>query len=721
MPLKTYKLENIHRSILGIIDENIVYTLLHKIGIRLDKRNVRLRNNFMLDSKIRDDDGVIKIDSEERCDVNIKYILNKNNIKINTSNFYNTYITPGGLFMMRDADVIVKDEPRSITLFSRKEPMNTTYDFQLFFSSLDKATSAYTSISQLYPASTITYSENRRDFTYELPKKLINDIKILLKLNNENVSLEDVRDYLNEHISSTTSLNFIVNHDSNGDAISISANNFYVNVLSNLDIAEDDIETIQDNVHKSVFFKISFSLTIQFDRPGDMHLYFPSIVDNKPIPYSLPNPITKNQLRETIPISQHTQAGQIYKILSSVNDRRKIIYYPYFEDFYPSDEKRNLAYEPILITPLLLEEENDVWVSDINLDTLKFEFHNESFTHDKTFTLSLNRILKRILREHVKRDLLFTTSKGGGLFNITFFKNGENSNISHIDSILDENNLIFKVQDISNNSPNNRWHFILSDIQDLSYLNLKYINLLLKYYFYFYKLIKKYDKSLLEPNSNMLSFVKKILTKCKSEVFKILNYLFKNNYISANDILILENLSYVEFANYICITDDKTGQVNIWFRFINEVLKRHISKTLTCITITDFIDENIKIDLMRVTEDKDGCVTELLVDKLLKCLNSKIETEINKKEFLDSIEDPTCVTIKTIVKVLMAISTLTEKQILSCIIEILDIIDYIEIIDDYGIKPLNENPKSKRQFNLSMRITDFDYKTRIERIVRYFE
>ena len=721
MPLKTYKLENIHRSILSIIDENIVYTLLNKSGVNLNKKNVRLRNNFMVNSKIRDDDGVIKLDSEERCDVNIKYNFNKNNIKYNTSNFYNTYVSSGGLFMMRDVDILVKDTSRHITLFSRKEPMSTTYEFQLYFSSLDKATNIYTYLSQLYPSSDTTYSENRRDFTYELPKKLINDIEVLLKLNKENITLNDIKNYLNETISSTTSLRFIVNHDSNGDPISISASNFYINILSNLEIAEDDVETIEDNTHKAIFFKISFNFSIQFDRPGDMHLYFSSVIHNKPIPYTLPNPINKNTIRQNIPIKEHNLAGQIYDILNVINSKRKVVYYPYFEDFYPSDKKRNIAYNPFLITPLLLEEEDGVWVSDIDLDNQKFNFHNESLSLNKTYELTLNRTLKKILKEHVKKDLLFTNSKGGGLFNITFFKNGESANIAHIESILNKDDLVFKIQDIDSNAPNHRWHFVLSDIQDLKYVNLKYINLILKYYYYFYKLIKKYDKNLLEPQSNILSFMKINLLKCRDEVFEILNELLKCEFITVDDVTNLEGLSYIDFTYYLFCNDDSTGTINIWFRFINEVLKRHINKSLTCIDITPILTNDLKLDLTRISKDENTGLTKTLITKLIECLNMNSDREITEKTLLNSLKDKTCATVKEIVEVVMNMSNLTEKQILSCLIKIIETIDYIEIIDNYGIKPINENPNNKTSFNLSMLITDFDSKTRIERLVRYFE
>ena len=721
MPLKTYKLENLHRSVLSVIDENVVYRLLNRIGVNFDKKKVRLINNIMVNSKLRDNDGVLKLDNEERCEVNIRYVLNKNNIKIDTSNFYNTYIEPGGLFMIRDVDCIIKDKSRFITLFSRKEPMNTTYEFKLLFSSQDEATSVYTTISQLYPASTTIYTENRRDFTYELPNKLINDIKVLLKLNQQNVTLDNIKDYLNENISPTTFLNFIVNHDSNGKAVSISANNFYANIISNLDILEDDVSSVEENIHRSIFFKVTFNLTIQFDRPGDMHLYFPSVVDNKPIPYNLPYPINRNTLRQKIPISEHNRAGQINSILKVIDDRRNVIYYPYFEDFYPTDENKNKFYDPFLITPLLLEEEEGIWSCDVDLDTLEFEFHNESLSFDKTYTLGLNRTLKKILKEHNKKDLLFITEKGGGLFNIVFFKNGKNANVELDESILNEDNLIFKIKDIDDNTPNNRWHFSLSDIQDLNHVNLKYINLILKYYYYFYKLIKKYDKSLLDPKASNLSFIKRILLNCKNEVFNILNELFKCEYITADDIRNLQNLSYIDFAYYMFRTDDQTGDINIWFRFINEVLKRHINKTLTCIDITDIINKNIKIDLTRITKNEKTKLTETLIDKLIKCLNSKTDTEISKQDLLKHIKDLKCATIEEIVKSVESISNLLEEDILSCIIDILDTIDYIEIVDNYGIKPINENPDDFNKLDLSMLITDFDSKTRIERIFRYFQ
>ena len=64
-----------------------------------------------------------------------------------------------------------------------------------------------------------------------------------------------------------------------------------------------------------------------------MHLYFPSVVYNRPIPYSLPYPINETKIRQRIPTSQHNRAGKIYNILKSIDDRRKVIYYPYFEDF----------------------------------------------------------------------------------------------------------------------------------------------------------------------------------------------------------------------------------------------------------------------------------------------------------------------------------------------------------------------------------------------------
>ena len=79
------------------------------IGVKLDRNNIRLKNEFMGNSKLRNKDGNIKLDNEERCDINVIYNFNKSNMKYDTSNFYNTYISPGGLFIMRDADEIIKD------------------------------------------------------------------------------------------------------------------------------------------------------------------------------------------------------------------------------------------------------------------------------------------------------------------------------------------------------------------------------------------------------------------------------------------------------------------------------------------------------------------------------------------------------------------------------------------------------------------------------------
>ena len=86
--------------------------------------------------------------------------------------------------------------------------MNTTYEFVIYFSSIDEATSVYKTIQQLYPTSNISHEETRKGFTYELPKKLINDMKVLLGLNKNDVSLEDIRDYLNENISPNYILRF---------------------------------------------------------------------------------------------------------------------------------------------------------------------------------------------------------------------------------------------------------------------------------------------------------------------------------------------------------------------------------------------------------------------------------------------------------------------------------------------------------------------------------
>ena len=387
--------------------------------------------------------------------------------------------------------------------------------------------------------------------------------------------------------------------------------------------------------------------------------------------------------------------------------------------FYPNASETKV-YEPFLITPLLLSEEESVWSDEIDLDKMIFEFHNESLGFDKTYTVGLNRILKKILKEHDKRDLLYISSAGGGLFKIVFFKNGDNTNALHDETFLTQDNLIFRIQDQGESAPNNRWHFTLSDIKDLSQLNIKYINLLLKYYYYFYKLIKKYDETLLDPNSNVLSFIKKALLNCKNEVFKILNELLKCGFITAKDVQILENLSYIDFATYIFRTDDQTGEVNIWFRFINEILKRHMNKTLTCIDITSLI-KKIKIDLTVLTKDEKINIAITLLDKLIKCLNSKTDMKITKETISTLIKDLKCTTVDEIVKLVKSISDLTDEEILSCITDILDTEDYIDIIDNYGIKPIDETSGDRGKYELSMLITDFAYKTRIERIFRYFE
>ena len=56
----------------------------------------------------------------------------------------------------------------------------------------------------------------------------------------------------------TTFLDFIVNNDSNGKAVSVSANNYQIKTISSLILQSDKADTIEDNVHTALFFKISF-------------------------------------------------------------------------------------------------------------------------------------------------------------------------------------------------------------------------------------------------------------------------------------------------------------------------------------------------------------------------------------------------------------------------------------------------------------------------------
>lgn len=452
MPIRDIIVPETSSSILDPISKQITSIVLIRLGLNnFFENNIYVVNDYTKPSLTNDDDTHNSLISKNRCDVKMTASMNPSEMKwdINTFKYTQAY----GVMGINDKTLVpvFVDGVADVRLVEHQMPCTMTLEFSLQFKDRE---AAYMAINAINSTSLKDSVINYHDLVYEYPlgPDVTQSLEEIWIHRRTSLSPMTFWQYLQK--GSNTAIQYIQQRAGDKKELVVKRQ-----ALQSYGVLEynEMAPTIQDQDSSIDRFVVSFTYTLQFARPDVLRLSFPVVIENKLVPEWMIRPQQQTNYAEIYGIFQEKS---ITRYLRETTTYAPIaLRFPEWDDFYPPQQPVIAAgFAQFFSAVLFLEEQGPTTIDMLNLGD----------------HIALHETAIAIMK--LQGEDIFQTT---GLFNVSIYCNDRQVDPSLL--TIDENLVV--TLNMTNKSK--RYHFVISEAQNLQFLDRKWIPTLIQYRTFF--------------------------------------------------------------------------------------------------------------------------------------------------------------------------------------------------------------------------------------------
>lgn len=485
MPSLYYHVEAPGVNILKVVTDQVVMGLLDELDlVRYFQDAIYILTSYTAYSQYDDGHGAVTL-VKNRCDVDVKYILDKSKVPWPVETPYTTTAYGVRADKKGNHTPIFFDPTSNILIEHLTVACGITMNFTLTFQVFDDCHKAFDTIKTKYAGSLV---QKPFDLSYSYPVSfsLLQYLVAVYKAKDayQNKSLLDyINDYKTTEISFDVRKSQLGNPDADKELM-IQVQQLNCLAQMTMDQEEPEVKRV-DQVPDS--YTINFEFTLQFGRPNLTIVHTPIAVDNKVLPYNLfENGIVNHHYNPDVAGRyQDLLVGEFAKrTYGNYNNAHQIVRLPAYDDWMVVDNYyARYKYRPEIIAHFTL----DGPTTTIDLKQLD--------------DVALHPIVIDILKQ--TRESIFDF---GGLFHIGVFADDLRLDSSLLN--LDEN-LILTITSSRNDKS---YHFVLSETTDLQKVRPEWNDILIKYRYFFPMTIERNINHLIKQKYFYIDYDNRMLT-----------------------------------------------------------------------------------------------------------------------------------------------------------------------------------------------------------------
>lgn len=452
MPIRDIIIPETSSAILDPISKEISQIVLVRLGLNnYFGDNVYIENDYTKNSLTTDSDTHNALISKARCNVKMTASMNPTEMKWDIMSF--KYTQAYGVIGVHDKTLlpVFVDAAAGIRLEEHQLPCTMTLEFSLQFKDREMAFMAISAINNTSLKDSVI---NYHDLAYEYPvgPDLLASLETLWNMRAAALKPMTFMQYLRR--CSSTAIQYI--QARTGDTKELVVKRQATQSQAVLEY-NGTAPTIQEQDSSMDRFVVDFTYTLQFARPDVLRLYFPTVIDNQLVPYWLTRPQQISYYSEVYGVLQEKSiTGYLRQTLSNIP---VVLRLPEWDDFRPPVQPVIAAgFAEFFDAVLLLENTGPTTVDMLNLGT----------------DMALHPTAVEIMKLHGQE--IFQTT---GLFNVSVYCNDIQVDPSLL--TIDENLVVT----VAMTNKSKRYHFVISEAQDIQYLDRSWIQTVIKYRTFF--------------------------------------------------------------------------------------------------------------------------------------------------------------------------------------------------------------------------------------------
>jgi len=350
-------------KIIKPISEQISNRLLIFLGLKdIIKNEIYFKDLSEGTSDTQTKDHRPKTSNLNRCDVTTTAIYDPKEVKWNSFDFNHTGAHGMAYDFLKSKFPIFVDNRNNISLYEYNTPMRLELNFNIKLANIELIDIAITGIYNKFSSSSIVKYHDIQ-FKYPLPDIMLFMLYKLFKLKDTSEDMT-FQEYIK--IGSNSQISLVMNRDNlEQKQLNILKSNVFVLGEMEYDYGVPDSEKKNKLSNR---YGIKFKYTIEFSKPNMLRLFYPIVIDNKPIPkeYIISskdrNEILHTDVNYTNPFivlnKYHDAKNTSYK---EIYEKYKLIKYPQYDKWIiPSTTNKFLKekYIPIFSGILHVSEDN---------------------------------------------------------------------------------------------------------------------------------------------------------------------------------------------------------------------------------------------------------------------------------------------------------------------------------------------------------------------------
>lgn len=477
MPIRDLLIVESSSAILEPISQQMVYTILSRLGLRYTfENNIYITNDYTKPSITSDDDSHNALISKDRCNVKMEVVWNPTEVKwdINSFNLTQAYGIQGSTD--KTLVPVLIDPQIDVYVVEQQVPCSMTLSFSLQFKNRESAFMAISAITNTSFRDSIINTHNL-SYNYPITNELFICLHEIYKLRKNSMN-QGFWTYLTR--CSRGGTQYL--QQRTGDKVELVVKRQDIRAIGVLEHTQS-APTVEEQDRGIDRFIVEFTYTLQFARPDVLRLSFPVVINNQLVPnWMLPPPIES----ELAKVTAILQERSIFGYLQSTSLKPSLVVRrPEYDDFKPPIQPITCnGFREFFNAVVLLDD-----TPTTTIDLLNLGFHTQ--LHD-----TVVQIMK------LQGSSVFETT---GLINLMVYCNDIPVDQSLLS--IDEN----LVLTIAMQDRLRRYHLVISEATDLNLIDSKWFRTLIEYRTFFPITIIRNLQILIEKNFCYIDHHNKVL------------------------------------------------------------------------------------------------------------------------------------------------------------------------------------------------------------------
>lgn len=456
MPLITAPIPDLSTQVIDPIIRQALDRIVATLGLtEIFQDNIILRTKYSGVSNSSDILNNPKLSTTRLvADINIQQ--NPNNVKWPVTTFHHSPAYGIGNDIHRRIPIF-NDKELGFGIYEQGSPCSVAMQCNMMFHDRNIGYSAASRLVNLYSSGNVHQVEDYM-YTYRIPDEILSTLGVLFKMKRFTSKHSTFLNYMGYWSGGSISVDSS-RHSTNYQA---TVKKMTTGCLISVEYSDDEPGT--EMIDSSAdMFTVQFTLYLQFQLINTLYFYYPVMVENQMVPIDA-IPLNKSsRYRATLGTMEMDATSEYYQSDYLTKLKQRYTQIPFYDDWVVPAGVRAGSYSqyPVLIAACSIDEDKDINTLELN-DVIGDNFYLTDLTKD-------------IIRDQEK-------IKPGGIFepDSIFYMA-----IYYGDRLLDWTQFDFDVDTLTlkykGRMLNKMYHFVLSEITDISKLDKKYIPLLYKY------------------------------------------------------------------------------------------------------------------------------------------------------------------------------------------------------------------------------------------------